>query len=75
MAFRARVANHRLILDEPTDLPEGSVLDLVLDDEGDDLDDEERERLHDAIEESEAQIKAGQVFPADEVLAALRPKR
>jgi predicted transcriptional regulator len=41
---------------------------------GDELDDDERERLHDAIEESEAQIEAGQVFPAEEVLAALRAR-
>jgi hypothetical protein len=75
MAFRARVANHRLILDEPTDLPEGSVLDLVLDDEGDDHDDAERERLHAALEESEGQIARGEMVTADELLASLRPKR
>jgi hypothetical protein len=33
-------------LDEPTTLPEGTVLDLVLDDEGDDLSDQDREALH-----------------------------
>ncbi len=38
-AHRAKVHGGRLVLDEPTALPEGSVLDLVLDDEGDDLDD------------------------------------
>lgn len=29
---RAQVKNGRLIVDEPTSLPEGTVLDLVLDD-------------------------------------------
>jgi len=75
MAFRARVANRRLILDEPTDLPEGSVLDLVLDDEGDDLDDDDRARLHAAIDESEAEIARGEFVTGDELLAELRPKR
>jgi hypothetical protein len=32
-------------LDEPTTLPDGTVLELVLDDEGDDLDDDDREAL------------------------------
>jgi hypothetical protein len=32
--LRARVENGRLVLDEPTTLPNGTVLDLVLDDEG-----------------------------------------
>ena len=41
-ALRARVEKGRLILDEPTTLPEGTVLDLVADDEGDNLTDEER---------------------------------
>lgn len=35
--LRARVENGRLVLDEPTTLPEGTVIDLVADDEGDDL--------------------------------------
>ncbi|MFO0722218.1 MAG: hypothetical protein U1E65_00460 [Myxococcota bacterium] len=47
----------------------------LLDDEGDDLEDEEREQLHDGMEESEAQLQAGQVIPAEETPAALRPKR
>ena len=33
--IRARVRNGRLIVDEPTDLPEGTELDLVIDDAGD----------------------------------------
>ena len=45
LAIRARVRSGRLVLDEPTDLPEGTVLDLVVDDEGDDMDDAERAAL------------------------------
>ena len=40
--LRARVENGRLVLDEPTTLPEGTVVDLVVDDGGDDLTDERR---------------------------------
>jgi len=50
-ALQARVENGRLVLDEPTPLPDGTVLNLVLD-EGDDLSDSERQALHDALAES-----------------------
>lgn len=74
MVFRARVTKGRLVLDEPTDLPEGMVLDLVVDDEGDDLDEDERARLHAAIDESRQQVQRGEYVTADELLAALRPR-
>lgn len=50
--FRARVEKRRLVLDESTTLPEGTVVDLVADDEGDDLTEEERRALHDAMSAS-----------------------
>ena len=40
-----------------------------------DLDDEERARLHAALEESEAQVARGEFVTAEELLASLRPKR
>ena len=43
--LRARVEKGRLILHEPTTLPEGTVVDLVADDEGDDLTADERQAL------------------------------
>ena len=46
MSVRATVRNGRLIVDQPTDLPEGTVLDLVVDDEGDQLDPRERDALN-----------------------------
>lgn len=45
------------------------------DEEGDELEDEDRERLHAAIGRSEAQFLAGQAVPAKAVLDALRKKR
>lgn len=41
----ARVEKGRLVLDEPTTLPDGTVVDLVADDEGADLTDEEPRAL------------------------------
>ena len=70
--FRARVENGRLVIDEPTDLPEGTVLDLVADDEGDTLTDEERAALHAAIERSAADAEAGRLRPAADVVKDLR---
>jgi hypothetical protein len=73
--FRARVQNGRLLIDEPTDLPEGTVLDLVVDDEGDNLTDEERAALHAAIERSVEDAHAGRVRPAADVVKDLRKQR
>jgi len=73
MTFRAQVHNGRLVLDEPTDLPEGAVIELVpLDDWAADLDDEERRHLDEALPESEDDVKAGRVHSAADVLAELR---
>jgi hypothetical protein len=78
--LKAHVHNGRLVLDEPTDLPEGEVVELVpLDDVlacgGDYLDDEERAALHRALEKSIAEADAGQLIDADTVLAELRAAR
>ena len=73
--LRARVENGRLILDEPTTLPEGTVLDLVLDDEGDSLSDQEREALHAALTRSSESVDAGRVRPASAITGELRARR
>lgn len=73
--IRAIVRNGRLVVDEPTGLPEGTVLHLVLDDEGDNLDQSERALLHAAIREGLAEAEAGRLIPADEFLAELRRPR
>jgi hypothetical protein len=72
---RARVQNGRLVVDEPTSLPEGTILDLVLDDEGDDLDAAERAERDHAIDRAWQQALAGQGRPASEVLDDLRRGR
>lgn len=72
--IRARVRNGRLIVDEPTDLPEGMVLDLVIDDEGDELSEEERRVLHAAIQRGWRSVEQGKAIPAEEVLRELRAR-
>ena len=75
MGVRATVRAGRLTVDEPTELPEGVVLDLVIDDEGDDLDPRERAALDAAITRGLADASAGRTAPAHEILARLRARR
>jgi hypothetical protein len=70
MPLRARVTGGRLLLDTPTDLPEGTEVELAVVD--DDLDDEDRARLHTALEASEEEFSAGKGIPAAKVIAELR---
>ena len=71
-ALRARVKNHRLVLDTPTTLPEGTVIDLVAHDEGDDITDDERRVLHETLSASWRSAEAGGLRPASAILDELR---
>ena len=70
----AHVKNGRLVLDEPTDLPDGEVIELVPA-VTDEMDDEEDAALNDSLRESIEQMKNGQLVDADEALAKLRARR
>lgn len=72
--FRARVRNGRLVLDEPTDLPEGSILDMVIADSWDGLDDADRRALHAALDKSAEDVACGRTVPADAVMKKLRER-
>ncbi|WP_437743103.1 hypothetical protein WMF39_47645 [Sorangium sp. So ce1504] len=76
LSLKATVRNGHIVLDEPTELPEGAVVDLVAvgGDALDELDDEERGALHAALAEGIAQDDAGDTLDADEVLARLRAR-
>ncbi len=74
-ALRAKVKNGRLILNTPTRLPEGTVLDLVIDDEGDNLSPKERRALHRALDLAWREARAGKLRPASDVMARLRKRR
>jgi hypothetical protein len=74
---KANVKNGRLVMDEPTELPEGSTVELVSIDDvlanGDDvMDKEERAALDRDLEVSFDEEAAGQLLDASEALADLR---
>jgi hypothetical protein len=61
MTLKARVKAGRLVVDEPTDLPEGTEIELLPLDPGDWLDEEDRAALHKALRDSEEDVKAGRL--------------
>ena len=73
-ALKAHVQNGRLVLNEPTDLPEGTEVELVLVDDGE-FEPEERARLIQAIEEAEADIERGDYVDGIEFANQLLAKR
>jgi hypothetical protein len=75
LTLRARVRGGRIVVEDTIDLPDDTELRLLVVDDGDELDDEDRARLHAAIEESQAQIDRGETVPLDQVLADLRAGR
>jgi hypothetical protein len=69
LVLKAKVRNGRLVLDEPTTLPEGSDVELrVIDDE---MSDEERQRLHASIARGLADGRAGRETDFDEFVDEL----
>ena len=71
-ALKATVCEGRLVLDVPTDLPEGTEVALVPVQGWDDLDEEDRRRLHQALLASEDDVAHGRVLSAEAVMAELR---
>lgn len=69
--MKAHVHNGRLVLDEPTNVPEGAEVRIVAVD-GDELDDQERAALHASIEAAESELDAGQSVTEQELWARLR---
>ena len=73
-ALKAHVRSGRIVVDDPTDLPEGAELEvgsLRVVDAGDELGDEERERLHRGLDQAIASVRAGQTVDGDEVINRL----
>ena len=70
MTLKAQVRGGRLVLNEPTDLPEGAEVELtpVLDD---DLGPEERQAIEASLARSAAQLARNDLVDADEVLRRL----
>ena len=74
MTIKARVREGRLTLDEPTDLPEGTEIEMLPLDPGDWLDEADRAALHEALRQSDADIAAGRLVDAEEILRELRSR-
>ena len=74
--LKAYVKNGRLLLDEPTDLPEGEVVELVrADASADEMDGGDRAALNESLRVSIEQMSDGQLIDGDEALAKLRARR
>lgn len=74
MTLKARVKLGRLVVDEPTELPEGTEIELVPLDPGDWLDEPDRAALHQALKDSAEDVKVGRLVDADVVLRQLRSR-
>jgi hypothetical protein len=72
MVLHARVKNGRFVIDEPADLPEGAVVELVPVEDW--MDEDEQAALDASIAEGLAAADAGKTSDADEVLRRLRAK-
>ncbi len=72
MTIKARVRGGRLLVNEPTDFPDGTEIELLPLDPGDWLDDDDRAALHEALRQSEADIAAGLLVDAEEMLREIR---
>jgi hypothetical protein len=59
-------------MDEPTDIPEGSEIELVIAADEENLDEKERERLHRALRKSWASAKRGDTRPVGDHAQAQR---
>lgn len=74
-ALKARVRAGRLIVDEPTDLPDGTELELVVADDLQ-LSERDREEIDGLIAQGLADVRAGRTVPAEDVIrevAAMEP--
>lgn len=72
-ALKVQVKNGRLLVDEPTDLPEGAEVEVVVLD--DDLSPEEREALHASLDRAMDDSEAGRGMDADEFFEQYRARR
>jgi len=72
MIVKAHVRGGRLVIDEPTDLPDGTELDLLPLDPGDWLDEAGRAALHQALRQSDADLAANRLVDSEQILKDLR---
>ena len=74
MTIKACVRDGRIVVDEPTDLPNGTEIELLPLDPGDWLDDADRAALHESLHQSDTDVAAGRLVDAAEILKELRSR-
>jgi len=72
-ALKAKVRQGRVVLDEPTDLPEGAEVEVAVFD--DDMTPDERAELHASLDRALAQSQAGDAVDVWEYLAQYKARR
>ena len=72
-ALKVQVKNGRLVIDEPTDLPDGAEVEIVVID--DKLTTEERAELHASLDRALDDSEAGRSMDAGEYLKQYRARR
>ena len=70
--LHARVQGGHIVVDESTDLPEGTQLTLVMVDADDEMSPEERADLEAELDRGRAAIAAGRGISGDELLTRVR---
>jgi len=70
--LHAQVRNGRVVVDEPTNLPDGSNVELLVLDAAAELDEPERAALDASISRGLAEADRGELHSVDYVLARLR---
>jgi len=73
LALKVQVKNGRLVLNEPSDLPEGAEVEVVVID--DDLSVEDRAELHASLDRALDDSEAGRGADAAEYLRRYRARR
>jgi hypothetical protein len=74
MTLKGRVNAGRLIVDEPTDLPAGTAIELLPLDPEEWVDENDRAALHQALKDSDEDVKSGRLVDADVILRELRSR-
>jgi hypothetical protein len=72
LTVKGRVQAGKVVIDDALNLPEGSEVELIVVDAGDDLDDDERERLHAALVAAHDEVERGEGVAAEDLIESLR---
>ena len=72
-ALKVQVKNGRLVVDQPTDLPDGAEVEVVVID--DELTAEERAELHASLDRAQDDSESGRSMDGDEYLKQYRARR